>query len=211
MIGVEEKIAKRIRRRRKGTIFFSSDFVSLGSQASVNKALSELAKREEIVRIAPGIYCRPEIDDVFGLGVIYPGLDEIARAIAARDGARIVPTGAYAQNRLGLSTQIPQNAVFLTDGSPRRIKIYNGKGILFKRAAPKYFKFKSPLALMLTLALKDIGEGCLSEEQKITIRKLVRAESKHTFIQDYSLMPEWIRALIEKIYEENNISIKSQP
>jgi len=208
MISVEDKISNTIKYRKRGSIFFSTDFVSKGSLPSVNKALSQLTKRGEIVRLAPGIYCRPEIDEVFGLGVIYPGLDEIAEAIATRDGARIVPTGTYAQNRLGLSTQIPMNAVFLTDGSPRRIKVYNGKGILFKRAAPKIFKFKSPLAMMLTLALKDIGENSLTHDQIDTVKRIILKESKDTFSPDYPLMPEWIRSIIEKTYEENNITIR---
>lgn len=207
MIGVEDKISKTIKYRKRGSIFFSADFVSKGSLASVNKALSQLTKQGEILRLAPGIYCRPERDEVFGLGVIYPGLDEIATAIALRDGARIIPTGTYAQNRLGLSTQIPMNAVFLTDGSPRRIKVYNGKGILFKRAAPKIFKFKSSLAMMLTLALKDIGENSLTPEQMVTVKRLILKEPKDTFTQDYPLMPDWIRSLIEKTYEENNIPV----
>lgn len=207
MVSVEDKISKAIKYRKRGTIFFSSDFVSKGSLSSVNKALSELAKRGEIIRLAPGIYCRPEIDTVFGLGNIYPGLDEIAEAIASRDGARIVPTGTYAQNRLGLSTQIPMNVVFLTDGSPRRIKVYDGKGILFKKAAPRIFRFKSSLAMMLTLALKDIGENSLTDEQKETVKKLVIKEPRESFTQDYSLMPEWIRSLIERMYEKNSIPI----
>ena len=206
MKGVKDKIFQTIKYRKRGTILFSSDFVSKGSLASINKALSELTKKGEIVRLAPGIYCRPKIDNVFGLGTIYPGLDEIAQAIADRDGARIIPTGAYAQNRLGLSTQIPMNAVFLTDGSPRRIKVYNGKGILFKRAAPKIFKFKNPLAMLLTLALKDIGEDSLSDDQKSVLFQLIMKEPKTTFTPDYPLMPERIRSLIEKTYEENNIT-----
>lgn len=206
MTSVEDKINQVIKYRKKGSIFFSSDFVSKGSLPSVNKALSELTKKGIIVRLAPGIYCRPENDEVFGLGVIYPGLDEIAGAIASRDGARIVPTGTYAQNRLGLSTQIPMNVVFLTDGSPRCIKVYDGKGILFKKAAPKIFKFRNNLAMMLTLALKDIGEGSLTEEQEETVRKLIIQEPMETFTQDYPLMPEWIRSLIEKNYEKNRIA-----
>lgn len=206
MKSVEDKINQVIKYRKRGSIFFSSDFVSQGTLSSVNKALSELAKKGEIVRIAPGIYCRPMKDDVFGLGLIYPGLDDIADAIASRDGARIVPTGGYAQNRLGLSSQIPMNAVFLTDGSPRRIKIYNGKGILFKRAAPKIFNFKSPLAMMLTLALKDIGEKQLTVEQKETLEQLIIKEHKETFRNDYQLMPEWIRTFIEKTYEAHSIA-----
>lgn len=206
MISVEDKILQKIKYRKRGSIFFSTDFVSIGSLASVNKALSQLAKRGEIIRLALGIYCRPAVDEVFGLGVIYPGLDEIAGAIASRDGARIIPTGTYAQNRLGLSTQIPMNAVFLTDGSPRSIKVYNGKGILFKKAAPKIFKFKNPLAMMLTLALKDIGESSLTTEQIDTVKRLILNKPKGTFTRDYQLMPEWIRALIEKTYEENHIT-----
>jgi hypothetical protein len=30
---------------------------------------------------------------------------------------RLIPTGAYALNKLGLSTQVPMKVVFLTDGA----------------------------------------------------------------------------------------------
>lgn len=201
MKSLESIIQQKIWRMRKGSIFFSSDFLSMGTQAAVNKALSELAKKGIIIRLAPGIYCKPQKDEVFGLGMMYPGIDQIAQAIAARDKCEIVPTGIYAQNRLGLSTQIPMNAVYLTNGSARRIKIYNGKGILFKRISPKHFKFKNKLALMLTLALKDIGEGNVTDEQKKTIKKIVNKESKQSLTQDYVLMPDWIRTLIESLYD----------
>lgn len=201
MKSLESNIQQKIWRMRKGSIFFSADFLSMGTQAAVNKALSDLAKKEVVIRLAPGIYCKPQIDEIFGLGVMYPGIDQIAQAIAARDKSEIVPTGVYAQNRLGLSTQIPMNAVYLTNGSARRIKIYNGKGILFKRVSPKHFQFKNKLALMITLALKDIGEGNISDEQKDTLKKIVNKESKQSLTQDYVLMPDWIRTLIESLYD----------
>lgn len=201
MKSLESNIQQKIWRMRKGSIFFSEDFLSMGTQAAVNKALSELAKKGIIIRLAPGIYCKPQKDEVFGLGVMYPGIDQIAQAIAARDKCEIVPTGIYAQNRLGLSTQIPMNAVYLTNGSARRIKIYNGKGILFKRVSPKHFKFKNKLALMLTLALKDIGQGNVTDEQKNTIKEILNKEPKQSLTQDYVLMPDWIRTLIESLYD----------
>ena len=73
--------------------------------------------------MARGIYCYPKIDTELGLGVIYPSFDDIAQAIAKRDKAKIVPAGAYAVNKLGLSTQVPMNAVFLTSGESRKIEI----------------------------------------------------------------------------------------
>lgn len=201
MKSVENKIRQKVWRMRKGSIFFSEDFLSLGTQASVNKALGQLAKKEVIIRLAHGIYCKPEKDEVFGLGIMYPGIDKIAQAIASRDKSTIVPTGAYAQNRLGLSTQIPMNAVYLTNGTARRIKIYNGKGILFKRVSQKFFQFKSMMAMMITLALKDIGEGNVSDEQKTILKKIVKNEPRQSMIQDYILMPDWIRTLVESLYD----------
>jgi len=200
MVNVENKITESIRRRAKGSIILSADFVQLGSLTAIRQALSRLTKQGLIIRLAPGIYCKPKIDNTFGLGVVYPGLDEIAQAIAKRDHIQIVPTGQYAQNRLGLSTQVPMNYVYLTDGAPRRIKVYNGKGILFKRASPKNFKFKSPLAMMITFALKDLGEGNLTEEQYNRIKQLLSNEDKSKITQDYPLMPEWVRRIIQKIY-----------
>lgn len=201
MKSVENSIRQKIWKMRKGSILFSDDFLSLGTRPSVSKALGELVKESLIVRLAPGIYCKPEKDEVFGFGVLYPGIDQIAQAIASRDRSEIVPTGVYAQNRLGLSTQIPMNAVYLTNGTPRRIKIYNGKGILFKRVSPKTFQFKNKIALMLTLALKDIGEGNVTDEQKGILKKIVNKESRQSLTQDYALMPDWIRTLIESMYD----------
>ena len=200
MVSIEDKIAETIQRKQKGSIILSADFVQLAPLKTILKALERLTNQGKVVRLARGIYCKPKVDTVFGLGEVYPGLDEIAQAIAKRDHVQIVPSGEYAQNRLGLSTQVPMNYVYLTDGSPRRIKIYNGKGILFKRISPKNFKFKSPLAMMITFALKDLGEGNLSEEQFNRIKELLSNEDKSKVIQDYPLMPEWIRRIFQKIY-----------
>lgn len=38
-----------------------------------------------------------------------PSIEQIAEMIARRDKARIVPTGIYALNKLGISTQVPMN------------------------------------------------------------------------------------------------------
>ena len=66
--------------------------------------------------------CSRQEDKEYGLGIIYPSVEYIAQAIAKRDKAKIVPMGAYALNRLGLSTQMPMNVVLLTNGAPRRIR-----------------------------------------------------------------------------------------
>ena len=132
---------------------------------------------------------------------MYPSVDDVAQAIAKRDKCRIVPTGDTALNRLGLSTQVPMNAVYLTDGTSRRIKIYNGRGILFKHVAPKRLNFKSELVMLITLALQRIGQGNVSEVQLNRIKQLLSNESKEQIAEDLKLVPGWIRSIILKAYE----------
>lgn len=81
--------------------------------------MQRLTENKAIVRIAQGIYTIPEIDPV--IGQVMPGIDAVTKAIAKRDKATIVPTGVYALNKLGLSTQVPLNVVYLTNGAARKV------------------------------------------------------------------------------------------
>lgn len=201
MQSVENKILSVIKSKKYGTILFASDFADAGERKTINKAFERIALSGKIIRLARGIYCKPKVDTEFGFGVIYPSVDDVAQAIAQRDKCRIVPTGNTALNKLGLSTQVPMNAVYLTDGTPRRIKIYNGRGILFKHVVPKRLDFKSELIMLITFALQTLGQGNLSEEQFSRIKQLLSNEPKERISEDLKLIPGWIRSIILKMYE----------
>ena len=140
---IENIILNSIRKRGMGTVFFPSDFSKVGEKSAVLKALERMTTGGTIIRVARGIYCYPKIDKELGLGTLYPTYEEIAQAIAKRDKARIVPAGIYAMNRLGLSTQVPMNVVYLTDGSSRKVVINGNRGIQFKHVAPKTLPFRT--------------------------------------------------------------------
>lgn len=201
MQSIENKILSVIKSKKYGTILFASDFADAGERKTINKAFERIALSGKIIRLARGIYCKPKVDTEFGFGVIYPSVDDVAQAIAQRDKCRIVPTGDTALNKLGLSTQVPMNAVYLTDGTPRRIKIYNGRGILFKHVVPKRLDFKSELIMLITFALQTLGQGNLSEEQFSRIKQLLSNEPKERISEDLKLIPGWIRSIILKMYE----------
>ena len=84
----------------------------------MDKALSRLAQKGTIRRLARGLCDYPESHPVMGL--LMPGPDAIAGALAGKAGIRLQPSGAYAANRLGLSTQVPARILYLTDGPSRR-------------------------------------------------------------------------------------------
>ena len=201
MQSIDDKIYNKVRKCGRGLIFSSNDFTNIGEPKSVLKALERMTDSGVIIRVTRGIYCYPKIDKVLGLGAIYPTFEEIALYIAKRDKARIVPTGSYALNVLGLSTQVPANIVYLTDGSPRKITLKSGRGIKFIKTAPKNLAFKNRLAMLLTFALKEIGEGNVTEEQKQHIANLLKNEDKSAIEKDYSLMPNWIQLLISRLYD----------
>ena len=192
------KIEIDIKRRKRGKIYFADDFSSFGTSEAVKKALFRLEKSGMLVRLAFGIYLYPVIDKKLGLGILYPSVESVAKEIARRDKARIVPTGLYALNVLGLSTQIPTNIVFHTDGAPRKIRVYN-QLITFKHVVPKKLAYKSELLMLVVSAFKEIGEYFVSEDQLNTVKKVLSQEPKENILRDMNLAPVWIRKKIQQI------------
>ena len=199
---IEKKVLEQIKKGKGGSLLFASDFMQLGEQKTISKALERLTNDGTILRISRGIYCYPKIDKVLGLGVLYPTLEDIAEGIAKRDKARIVPTGIYALNRLGFSTQIPMNVVYLTDGSERKLNLSNGATIEFRNAAPKNFAYKSQLAMLLTFAYKNIGKDKMTPEIISHTKELLAKEDRQLIEQDYQLMPAWVSSIIKSLYAE---------
>lgn len=199
-LSLEKQIHGFIKKKGRGNFLFASDFTILGEQKTINKALERLAKEDTVVRISRGVYYYPKIDKVLGLGVLYPTLEDIAEGIAKRDKARIVPTGIYALNRLGFSTQIPMNIVYLTDGTERKLNLSNGTSIQFKYTAPKNFAFKSQLAMLLTFAFKTIGKENITQEILAHTKELLAKDDKIVIEQDYNLMPAWVSSIIRSHY-----------
>ena len=196
------QILTKIKKARRGTLFFGEDFISKGNSEVVRKALQRLVKYGELVRIATGIYVRPEIDPV--IGPVTPGIETIAKAIARRDKARIIPTGMYALNKLGLSTQVPLNVVYLTDGAARKVKV-GKRTITFKKTTPKNVATIGAISSLVIQALRTIGKEKVTKDEIEKIHLLLKKE-KNTHLQhDIRLAPEWIRQIMRKSSQLNPV------
>ena len=188
------EIKQKIETSTRGTLFFPDDFVSMGTSDAIRAALTRLCRSKIIVRVAHGIYYYPKIDTKWGSGVIPPGIEEIAKGIAKRDKVRIAPTGAYALNLLGLSTQVPTNVVFITDGSPRRVTIGKGKGILFKHTSEmRNFAYQSDLMRLIVSAMREIGEAKITDIQMNVIKSHLINVPTVEMEHDIQLAPVWVR------------------
>ena len=192
---IDTLIINKIKKARGGTLFFIEDFLSFGNSKAISKALQRLVENEQLSRVARGMYARLQQDPL--LGAINPSTEDIAKAIARRDKATIVPTGSLALNALGLSTQVPLNVVYLTDGSARKIDLGKRK-IIFKKTSPKNLAAIGPISKLAIQALKEIGKDNLKEREKEIILEHLRKEDPYKLEHDIRMAPEWIRVIMRQ-------------
>ena len=195
MDSIDDKIVVKIKKAKRGSLFFTEDFLSFGSAKAVSKVLERLVVKNELSRVARGIYSRLDSDPY--IGELKPSTEAIAEAIRKRDKARIIPTGVLALNALGLSTQVPMNVVYLTDGAARKINLGKRK-IFFKKSVPKNLSAIGKISSLAIQALKEIGKDKVTEaEIQIIIRHLA-TEEPYRLEHDIRLAPEWIRIIMRK-------------
>lgn len=192
-MSIHQLIRKKIEQSPQGHVLFTTDFRDLGSDDAIRQSLSRLNKEKIIERIAQGIYYIPKHHRLFGK--LQPGMEEIAEAVAKHEHIRIKPAGAYALNKLGLSTQVPTKLVYITDGQAKQISI--GKGtIKFKPVSPKKFGLKGPISSLVIQALEDIKSNQLMPQMEEQIRELLKKEDRDLLIQDLKLAPAKINKLV---------------
>jgi len=194
---VSKRIEKKIKELPKGSLIFISDFTEEYGYEVTRKVLQRLHTRKEIIRILRGIYYQPKESEL--LGTLYPGISQIAEAIAKRDRARIIPTGSYALNMLGLSTQIPMNVVYLTDGSARKIELGKQK-ITFKKTSPKNLAVTHRLSNLIIQAFRALGEKNVTSEIEAKIKEVIDRSGETEIIKREIInAPVWIQKIVLRI------------
>ena len=188
-----------VERTKEGTILIPDDFTTCGTPDAVRSGLSRLCRNGKLYRFAKGIYYIP-LYDKWDATLREPSLDAIALKIAQRDNARNIPTGAYALNKLGLSTQVPANIIYITDGSARQVKFGDGKSITFRHSNDLgNFAYKSQLMQLAVLAMREIGEKTITDAQKEIIKSMITEHvSEQDFNHDIVLAPTWIKTILQR-------------
>ena len=176
-------------------MLFASDFPQY-DQDYIADLLSNYVKEGKLLRLANGVYLKTTVTK---FGPVFPSPMEIAEAIARRDHAQVLMSGLTAENYFGLSTQLPMKIVFLTSGSARKLTVGNSV-IEFKRGVPKNFAFKDKTMATLCLAMKSIGDGHVTDEQKSVLRNFLNDYlQSHDIKSDLKLMPQWIQKILNGI------------
>lgn len=190
---LHSRLEEEIARKEPGMILFPTDFLEMGNPEAIHMSFSRLAEQKILTRMGKGIYIKPKKDPL--LGFVVPSLDDIAHAIAKKEKVIIRPTGAYALNKLGLSTQVPMKVVFLTNGSRRRIQIGRGT-ITFKPTTPKNLAAENEIVFLAIQSLIELGEREVDDKVKKVLTEKLRQVPPGKIREDARYAPQFASKIL---------------
>jgi hypothetical protein len=174
--------------------------LDLGERATIDSALHRLAQKGEVRRVIRGIYDYPRFSELLKQQ-LSPDIDQVARALARKFRWRIQPSGATALNLLGLSTQLPARAVYLSDGPDRSYKIGN-TDLVFEHTALKEAGFKLRESGLIVQALKSLGQERITPEIIAKVRAWLPTSLRPKVLADAKTATGWVYAAIQQIAQE---------
>ena len=193
---IELSVLSRIYGRGRGSVFTPNDFIGVGSRGAIDLALHRLHRQGKIRRLARGLYDYPEVNPI--LGTIAPSIEQIAKAIAKSEKAKLQPSGAYAANLLGLSEQVPAKVVFLTNGRARKVKL----GLLtieLRPTTPKKTATAGRASGLVITALTYLGKEHITPERIAHLRRTLSKEDRAQLITDLAHAPAWLHSHLRAI------------
>ncbi|MBI5364705.1 MAG: hypothetical protein HZA53_16135 [Planctomycetes bacterium] len=189
-------ILRRIRAWGAGTVFVPRDFLDLGARGAVDVALHRLAEQGTIRRLGRGLYDLPEVHP--RLGALSPALDAVAHALARSHACTITPSEAACAQSLGVSTQVPAQAVYLTDGPSRTVTV-DARTVRFSHASPGRRLGGDTKAGAVLRALRFLGRDDVTDS---IVRRLqgVLDDADRRALQRLRIdVPAWMRPIVERI------------
>lgn len=196
----EKKLVSRIRAHGRGFVFTTKLFSSLTDDSrSVRTALTRLVQKNVIRRLAHGLYDFPKVHPK--LGALMPSAESVIEAIKASEAIEVQPTGAYAANLLGLSTQIPMRIELYTNG-PRKTVRFGKQEIILKPTTPKNMIGAGTKAGLILHALRQIGRENVSDEMITQIKSQLEEKDLKQIKKQAQYAPAWIAKIMRELLNE---------
>lgn len=196
---IDSAIVSRIYGHGRGWVFTPNHFKDLGSRDAIASTLKRHKQSGLIRQLGRGLYDYPKIDSE--LGPLQPGTDDIAKALAGRDAARLQPTGAYAANLLGLSTQVPMKVIYLTDSLSRTVQI-GKRQIILKRTTPRNMATAGKVSGLVIQALRHLGREHVDQQVIAQLARVLDDQAKAQLTKDIRYAPAWIADIIRDLADQ---------
>ena len=196
------KIRKRVSNLRDGELVVMLDFADIAPNNTVNRIVTRLVEEKFLRPVIRGVYQKPQINSFLG-EPIEPTGEALAMAIARKNGWTICPNGDTALNLLGLSTQVPANWSFLSNGPYKSYKFRGGE-IKFSHTANRLLESLSKDTVLLVQALRALGESRTDNDTLVRLARIIPSDRIDHIETEARNVPDWIRSKIAKLKEMKN-------
>ncbi len=190
------KIMHSIKRYSRGQkVFCAQDFFDLGNRAAVDQALSRLTRTGQIRRVGRGLYDWPYtlvIRKSSGVlkKVAPPDHFSALKAIARKNDIKIYPNGLAAANSYGLTTAVPVQPIYTTDGSSRTLKVGNNT-IILQKAPQKVLAWSNRPAFNVVQALLWLGKTHMGSPDVVKELQRLPDNIKQDLSRGIRMLPSW--------------------
>ena len=193
----QAQIEDRIMSYPCGTAFSASDFRDIADANSVSQALFRIEKDGKIRRVMNGVYDKPAYSQlIHEYGV--PRVDKIAEALARRFNWNIAPSGDTALNILHVSTQVPNEWEYVSDG-PYRDYMIGKVPLKFKHVMPREINGYSAITVMVIQGIRAIGKGKMTQDQADRFSSVITEKDRETLLKESRTASGWIYKEIKRI------------
>jgi len=197
---VSQHILRRVAKKGRGWALTPHDFADLGDPRVVGMALTRLVREGKIRRVARGLYDCPHSHPV--LGQTGATADAVVAAVARGRHLRLLPSPQVAANQLGLTTQVPAQMIYQTDGAPTTV-LLGKRQIVFRRNTGRNLALAGRASGLVAQALRDVGNGKVTPDTIQHLRQRLDTAAKKQLIADMTLVPAWMRPIFLKITRDD--------
>lgn len=197
--GTAHELRRALAARPQGSVFTTRDLLEAGlggSRSALDIGLKRLVDDGAIARAGRGLFYIPKEHPV--IGKLSPRPDQLAEALARRDGATVLPAGPSAANQLGLTTQVVAKPIFLTTGRSRRRRIGNVEVELRPRAPRR--AAEDPVLAHTVEALRFIGKKQANSDGTVEhLRRIFNDEQRARIAKQLHLAPAWMWPILRRV------------
>ena len=195
-------LAKAIKAIPRGVVFSGCDLKIDIGEDSLRQNLKRLVDGGYIRRVRRGFFERP-VYSKFLREELGPDMLKTAEGIARRNNWTIAPTGNAALNLLGLSTQVPANWTFVSDGPYRKYDV-GGRMLEFRHRANRTITGLSPKTNLVVQALKSLSKEQTTDAVIERIRRNLNDGEKRMLLRETTLVSRRIRGSVRRICEDKD-------
>lgn len=190
-----QKIRSQVQRFTPGKAFSTFELSILGPRNAIDQALCRMVQAGEIERLARGVFTLSKKSAY--VKSIKPSIYEIVSKVAEKQGHRIQYHGAELARKYGLTSQMPTQEIFITNGISRTINV-GKKKVRLQHVANKKLGLPGSKAGEVMALLWYLGKENVNTEVLFKIKSHLTESDHQELLNHMHTLPHW---MIQKLSE----------